>query len=361
MPEEPDPKKYHVLSSNMKKKLALFLVIFVFIISPLIMVKYYELAVTRPSQTANEATIDIGKGDSVSEISDELYTRGAINSGFLFNLYVFLTKSDKSLQAGIFTIPAGTSIKDLVEILKEGRDDKKITFIEGWRVEEFAREAAKAYGNIEYKKFLDLAKEHEGYLFPDTYLFNSDIEEEELVNYLLATFESKTEDVFTADKIKKTGLTKEQIIVLASIVERETRTDEEKPVIAGILIKRLNEGAKLEADATTQYAVALKEVCSNFYDQSDNFCTPTQEDLMEMDWWPSTLTIDDINFENQYNTRKVTGLPPAPISSVGLSSINGVVNYAETDYYFYLHGSNGDVHYARTLDEHNANIANYIN
>lgn len=361
MPEDPDPKKYHVISSSMKRKLALFLVIFVFIVLPLIMVKYYELAVTRPSQTENEITIDIGKGDSVSEISNELYSRGAINSGFLFNLYIFLTKSDKSLQAGVFTIPAGTSIKELVEMLKEGRDDKKITFIEGWRVEEYAREAAKIYQNIDYKKFLDLAKEKEGYLFPDTYLFNSDIEEQELVNYLHATFEKKTEDLLTEDKIKKTGLTKEQIVVLASIVERETRTDEEKPIIAGILIKRLNEGARLEADATTQYAVALKEVCPNYYDQSDNFCTPTQEDLMKMDWWPNILTFDDINFESPFNTRKNTGLPPAPISSVSLSSINGVINYAETDYYFYLHGSNGEVHYARTLDEHNANAANYIN
>ena len=285
-----------------------------------------------------------------------------IRSKYVFRFVVWKQGLTKSIQSGTYSLSKAQSLTEIAQTLTKGTDDVWVTVVEGLRREEVANVFAHSIDTaFDTKEFLTLTKGKEGYLFPDTYLFNSDIEEEELVNYLLATFESKTEDVFTADKIKKTGLTKEQIIVLASIVERETRTDEEKPVIAGILIKRLNEGAKLEADATTQYAVALKEVCSNFYDQSDNFCTPTQEDLMEMDWWPSTLTIDDINFENQYNTRKVTGLPPAPISSVGLSSINGVVNYAETDYYFYLHGSNGDVHYARTLDEHNANIANYIN
>jgi UPF0755 protein len=147
-------------------------------------------------------------------------------------------------------------------------------------------------------------------------------------------------DTFTA---KTSGLTPQgsnlsfaDSVILASILERETKTDAERPVVAGILINRLNLGMPLQVDATVQYAVGTSK-----------------------DWWP-ILTLEDLKVNSLYNTYKYAGLPPGPIANPGLSSLKAAFNPAQTDYLYYIHDPTGQIHYAKTLAEQNANIAKYL-
>ena len=139
---------------------------------------------------------------------------------------------------------------------------------------------------------------------------------------------------------KKTGLTWNEVITLASIVEREGRSDEDRPVIAGILLKRLKADWPLQADATLQYVLGYQ--------------------AFEKSWWKKSLTATDKTVQSPYNTYRNPGLPPAPISNPGLASIKAVVYSKESDYWFYLHDNDGRIHYARTLEDHNSNIAAYL-
>ena len=214
--------------------------------------------------------------------------------------------------------------------------------MEGWRVEEVAQEASEKFDNIGYAKFLDLAKDYEGRLFPDTYDFNSDVDEEKLIDAMLDNFKTKTADVLTAENLAKVGLSEDQAVILASIVEREVHVAEDQALVAGILIKRFKEGGLVGADATTQYAVA-----------------PKVEGGQKV-WWPKQLTAEDLASNSLYNTRKVAGLPPTPICNPGLQAIKAVVNPTQSKYYYYLTDANGVTHYAVSLDEHNRNIGKYL-
>jgi UPF0755 protein len=358
MPEPLDPARFHILTSKQIKILIICLVAFVVFVLPPSLYFYYTWAINRPSQTDREITFEIKNGQSVSQTAKLLAERGAVNSEFLFNLYVFLNKFDTNIQAGVYKIKAGTSVLGLVQMFQHGVNDTEIIFLEGWRIEEFARKASSTLPKIDYAKFVNLAKAHEGYLFPDTYTFSNDVTEEALLTVLLNTFELKAAPLLTTQALATTGLTKNQVITLASIVEREVSKAEDRPVVAGILLKRYRLGMKIDADATTQYAIALSRLCK---DVSVNVCTAPLEIFYEFNWWPKDLTQQDLASDSSYNTRKLVGLPEGPICSPSISAISAVVNSVPTDYYYYLNDRFGNIHYAATLEEHNNNIATYLN
>lgn len=344
-----DPTKFHILSPMQKKYALLGAVVFSLVVLPLLLVTYYNLAISRPAQTDKELTFEIKTGDSVYDIAHFLFLKKAINSEYLFILYVKLNGIDKKIQAGEYFIKPVNSVKDLGELFQHGVNDTQITFLEGWRVEEFARAASVKFPNIDAKKFIDLATKNEGYLFPDTYMVNKNIQEDALILDLTNTFETKTKDLWTPQKLAAVGMSKKEVLILASIVEREVSEPKDRPLVAGIFINRLKNGDRLDADATTQYAVALNHVA------------PTAQNLLTMNWWPKDLTQEDLALDSPYNTRKVKGLPPAPICSPSLSAISAVLSYVTSDYYFYLTDTEGVTHYAKTLREHEANIAKYLN
>lgn len=355
MTEELDPTKYHVLTPQKKKSVMLGLLFLFLVIIPALFFVYYKIAVWRPSQSGKEVTLEIGSGNSVFEIADTLATKETINSEFLFILYVFLNRGETNIQAGTYKIAAGTPLVKVIEQLQHGTNDVTLTFLEGWRREEFARVASKQLGKVDYKEFLDLTVDLEGYLFPDTYFVNKDIQDQDLVNLLRETFDDKTSEVLTPLNLNKIGMNKEKVMIFASMVEREVSKEEDRPVVAGILIKRWRDGMKLDVDATTQYAIVLKRLC-----KTEGYCIPTLDEFMQLEWWPKDLTKEELDFDSPYNTRFRVGLPPAPISSFSLSALNAVLNYQDTPYYFYLTDKAGVSHYAKTLVEHNANIAQYL-
>jgi len=356
MADELDPKKFHVLTKKKKILIAAISALFLLVILPPLGYWYYNFALDRPSQTSKEVTFEIKKGELVSDISDNLYEAGAINSKFLFNFYAISNHLDRNIQAGLYTIDAGTSIKELVRQFQHGTLDKSVTFLEGWRVEEFARKAALEFPNVDYYEFITLAKNLEGRLFPDTYIFNDDITTEEMIEHLTDVFDNKTKDLLSNEYLSKSGLTTEEALIFASILERETSAESDRPVVAGILIKRLQEGMKIDADATTQYVVANRDNSCNTQTLACNISV----DFSGIDWWKRDLTRTDLDIDNPYNTRENVGLPPMPIASVSLSALQAVVNYVPSDYYFYINDAQGNTHFAATLAEHEANIAKYL-
>jgi UPF0755 protein len=145
-------------------------------------------------------------------------------------------------------------------------------------------------------------------------------------------------------EISGSDLTLAGIVTLASIIERETKKDEERGVVAGILLNRLEIGMGLQADATVQYAIATIN------------CQGVTTDC---DWWPQ-LSKENLTVNSPFNTYRFRGLPPAPIANPGMSSLKAAINPQATDYLYYLHDPEGIIHYAVTLAEHNENVRKYL-
>jgi UPF0755 protein len=237
------------------------------------------------------------------------------------------------IQSGEFKLTPSYSLFQTVNTIFKGPVELWVTIPEGLRREEIVQKFANGLGKDAtfVTDFLQASKGKEGYLFPDTYLLPRDMTAATIVKKMTDTFASKTQNLKN-----NSGLSFDQAIVLASLLERETKTDAERPIVAGILIKRLNSDWPLQIDATVQYAVG----------------TPKN-------WWP-ILTLDDLSIKSAFNTYKNQGLPPFPIANPGISSIKAVLNPVESDYWYYIHDNSGQIHYAKTLAEHNANIAKYL-
>ena len=319
--------------SVFKFLITLFLVVSIFVAGLTVWVNWALAPVSTKKQ---EQTFVIKKGESVASIASRLQKGNLLRNALMFRIYLKMTGLDEKIQSGSFKLSTDQPVKNIALTLTRGRLDKWLTFVEGLRKEEVSETLAKNF-NIDKGKFL--AKAPEGELFPDTYLMPINASEDQI----LAIFRSNFEKKYNSDRQKiasEKGLTKQDVITIASIVERETKSKEERPIIAGILLKRWKEGIPLATDATIQYVLG-------FSDQ-------------EKTWWRKVLTEDDLKIDSSYNTRSRTGPPPGPICSPGLASIDAVLTPKESPYYFYLHDKKGQVHYAVTFEEHQENINKYL-
>lgn len=284
----------------------------------------------------------IAKGSSASQIGNKLQSAGFVKNGFAFKVYVQFTGQSAKLQAGEFRLSPSLSLFQTVDTLFKGPLEIWVTVPEGLRREEIADKFATALDKDStfVDGFLQASKGEEGYLFPDTYLFPMDASASAIVNKMIGTFESKTSNL----TVSGSNLSFKEAVTLASLLERETKTNEERPVVAGILIKRLEAGWPLQVDASVQYAVAT---------------TKCSVQGAKCDWW-APLTKDDLSINSPYNTYKFQRLPPSPIANPGLSSLQAAFNPTPSPYWYYIHDQDGKIHYAKTLEEHNANIAKYL-
>ena len=278
----------------------------------------------------------VAKGEGVRSIATRLSGQNLIRNPIAFFLLVKFWKIDDQLQAGDFRLNRAMGAVTIARELTHGIVDVWVTTLEGWRSEEIAGKLAKDL-DIPESEFFRYAKE--GYMFPDTYLIPRTATPAGIAQLFLDTFNKKVTSQVRRDA-QKTGLSFDQVITLASIVEREGRTDEDRPVIAGIFAKRIKAGWPLEADATLQYALGYQPA--------------------EKTWWKKEITAGDKLIASPYNTYKNVGLPPGPIANPGLASIKAVMYATDTPYWFYLHDAKGIAHYAKTIEEHGDNIAKYL-
>lgn len=286
------------------------------------------------SNDNNQVDFLIPKGTSVSLIGRNLEKEGLIKSATAFKIFVQLTNSQNKIQAGEFVLSPNLSLTQIVNELKKGPKEVWVTVPEGLRREEIALKFKDSLVKDDtfLQEFLKLTLDKEGYLFPDTYLFPKTASATQIVTKLSSTFETKVKEV-----------TFEQVI-MASMLERETFADSEKPIVAGVLYKRLKNGWPLQVDATLQYAVANSKC------QITNY---------KCDYWEQ-VAISNKTINSPYNTYENLGLPPAPIANAGQTSINAAINPEESDYWYYIHDNDGKIHFAKTLEEHNQNITKYL-
>ena len=304
---------------------AFFRVILLLIFGCLAVFVYWSWA-NQPVNLKNTApqAFVVPQGQSVKTIASRLKTNGLIKNELIFRLLVDRKNLSASLQAGDFRLSPAMNLEQIIEALTHGSQDYWITFPEGLRVEEYAQRLAEK-SNLNPQDFILAAKPYEGQLFPDTYLIPQSASVEDVVKLLVDTFKLKSP---TQDK---------QTIILASLIEREAKHETDRALVSSVFHNRLKLNMALQVDATVQYILG----------KTGN-------------WWPKDLTHENLQISSPYNTYLNPGLPPRPICNPGLASLQAALNPAQTAYLYYVSDSSGYNHYAATLDEHNANVAKYL-
>ena len=290
----------------------------------------------------------VPQGSSAAEVGIILYQKKLIRDPFVFRLASHIYGGARHIVAGAYQISPNRSMSEVLHILQRGPLDIWVTIPEGWRREQIAQKMlsvlvsqTKSFDPVE---FFSLTDGLEGHLFPDTYLIPQTADAATVVSLLTKTFAQKTKVLFTQSF--PDGLNQEEVLTLASLVERETGPDPtERALVAGILLKRLKAGWSLQADATVKYA-------------RDSFPITTGSWESYKFWQP--LSASDKSLNSPYNTYLHDGLPPGPIANPGLSAIKAVLNAQDSPYWYYLHDQNGHIHFAETYDQQNANVAKYL-
>lgn len=293
------------------------------------------------SQITETKRFVIKRNEPIAAIAERLHQEQLIKHPLIFRLVVWRGQLDRKIQAGSFELSPSMSAYQIAERMTQGVDDLWLTFPEGLRVEEMARILAQQPELSEYnqEEFLEQAKSLEGYLFPDTYLVPRSITVEALLSLLNNTFETKTTPIVD-ESIPPAATSLADVIVMASIIQREAGKDtSEMAHISGILWNRIKVGEPLGVDCTLQYIEGYNQATKS--------------------WW-SPPSVATKNSSSPYNTYRFAGLPPAPIANPGIAAIKASAQPIETDDFFYIHDNSGQIHYAKTLAEHNTNIQKYL-
>lgn len=301
-------------------------------------------------------TVKVPTGSSVGEIAEILEEEGVVRSSKAFRLFLKFSHPDAVFQAGSFVLRPSMTPEELADVLSVGIGQEMIVTIpEGFTVKDIdalltekklipAGDLMACAKTCDFSsfEFLPFAQKNslskrggllEGYLYPDTYfLVADDFHPKFFLERLLTTFRKRVLDRFQIE-LKRSHRSLHQIMTMASLIEEETRTDAERAVVSGILWKRFDAGRGLDVDAATRYI---------------------------LDKTTSDLTGADLNNASLYNTRKFRGLPPGPIASPSIKSIVAAIHPQESEYWYYLHGKDGRIHYAVTNEEHNINKYKYL-
>ncbi|HNV44959.1 endolytic transglycosylase MltG [Candidatus Woesebacteria bacterium] len=291
------------------------------------------------SSDQSTVTFIIPKGEATQNIAQRLKAEGLIRSPLAFRLALYQQGKQTSIQAGSFKLSPSMSVSELTQVLTKGTDDLWITIPEGWRREEIAASLVKQdLSEFDEQEFLVLTDGLEGQLFPDTYLVPKASTTASIVNLLVNTFESKVLTALAED-LASSQLDLNQILTLASLVQRESANEQDMPLIAGILFNRLEINMPLQVDATLQYVKGYS--------------------VAEQTWWSNPVAADK-NLASAFNTYQNPGLPPQPICNPGLAAIKAVLHPQSTTALYYIHDLADQIHTADTIEGHNANVNQYL-
>jgi UPF0755 protein len=311
--------------------------------------QYRQGDLDRPaSYDDTPVTFVVEPGESAATIAARLEELGLVTDGELFRMFIRYHEIDANLEAGEYVLRPNMTMAEIAETLQHARiEEVTVTIPEGWRAEQLAQMLARENivdgdeflalvrgGKFDYSLLRDRPEGSslEGFLFPETYRIPAQAAEpEDLIERMLSTLEER----FTPEMRQlaaERGMTIYEVITLASIVEREAVIAEERPLIAGVFLNRLEQGMYLRADPTVQYAKG--------YDATTG------------QWWPPVTPEDWEAVDSPYSTYLYSGLPPGPICSPGLSAIQAVLEPAGTEYLFFLAKGDGSHVFATTYEEH---------
>ncbi|MFA6908985.1 MAG: endolytic transglycosylase MltG [Patescibacteria group bacterium] len=327
-------------------------VFFVIILSLLF---FLYRAVVVDAETHRECTVAgmqfvVEKGDSLKVIGEKLEGAKLVSDKYIFIIYAMLKGKQTALQAGNYIFTNECSVSALLDTMTKGRamtSDVAITFPEGLRIDEVQKLfldngiaitiASYSIGDFTSSRDIMTAAPQtagvEGYLFPETYRFDPKKEDAHaMLQKMITQFETEISgDIFSA--ITQSGKKLHDVVTVASLIEKEVRTEKDKALVSGIIYKRLSLSMPLQIDATIAYLVKKKT---------------------------TKLTSQDIEIDSPYNTYLYKGLPPGPIASPGLSSIRAALYPEASEYLYYLSKPDGETVFSRTYEEHIAAKNKYL-
>ncbi len=259
----------------------------------------------KDSNSQEMSYFSVKKGEGIYEVGKNLKSQGLVNSTILFDLYVLGGANAKNLKAGDYEVSSSMSVAKIANMIIAGKTAKKvITIIEGWTVEDIQQYFKEK--NIEGS----VNKEEEGYLFPDTYEINLGDKAEDVVRAMENNFNAKlSQDL--RNEIAKQKKTVSEIVIMASLIEKEVRNYADMQMVSGILWKRIDNKMPLQVDSAKE-------------------------------------------------TYQYKGLPASPICNPGLDSIGAAIYPVKSAYWFYISAPSGETIFSKTLAEHNAAIKKYL-
>jgi len=283
------------------------------------------------------------EGMSLKKVADELERKKIIKSSTLFMLWARMMGYSRKIKAGEYLLSPNMPPLRIFEILTRGAViTHPVTIPEGFTNEDIA-DLLSRRGLVNKLQFLSLTTESallskygisgpslEGYLYPDTYLFARGLSASKTIDAMVKRFWQVVGPL--KGRVEDQGMKIEEVVILASIVEKETGSPKERPTIASVFLNRLRRRMRLESDPTVIYG--LKDFDGN-------------------------LTRKDLSKHTPYNTYRIRGLPPGPIANPGLESIKAVLYPARTDYLYFVSKNDGSHYFSKTLSEHNRAVARY--
>lgn len=278
--------------------------------------------------------VRIPQNASAKEVVALLTLQGIVKTPNVLYPLIRFAPGTSGIKAGVYDLHGRESAYGLARRLLTGDTgipETKITFPEGETVADMTLRIEEVFSKELAQSFYEEARQYEGYLFPDTYYFSVYVSSGDIVSRMKDVFELRTTALSTEAKEKSRSFS--DIVIIASLIEKETNTAEDRRIVSGILARRLSLNMPLQVDAVFGYIHQKRGY------------EPTREDL---------------KIDSPYNTYRYRGLPPGPIANPGLNSLKAALEPAETPYLFYLTGRDGAMHYARTFEEHKQNRARYL-
>ena len=315
------------------------------LISTLLALALAQQYLYRPLPTLPaERAFEIESGTPLARLSRELHDQGIIEYPFLFNLLARIKGFEQSIRQGEYELPAGATPDELLTLFVTGRTRQyRLTLIEGWTFAQALDEIQGSEGiepqllgmtseAIAQAMNLDVA-EPEGMIFPDTYFYatgDTDLQ-------LLLRASARMRDILDREwESRSSGLplaSPYEALILASIVEKEAANREQRGLISGVFLRRLQSGMRLQSDPTVIYGLGSR--------------------------FDGDLRSADLNETTPFNTYRINGLPPTPIALAGLDSIRASLHPTDSDYLYFVGANNGNHHFSETLEEHNAAVDCY--
>jgi UPF0755 protein len=305
---------------------------------------WFGLYFLQPANKAGvEQTVLVKDGMSVNEVAVRLEEKGIIKNKSFFLLWSRLKGYSKRIKSGEYSLSSAMPPAKIFYILTKGIIiTHPVTFPEGFSAEQIAETLAHSI-KVDKSAFLSLVhdpatlKKHgisgrslEGYLYPDTYQFGRKQSPQSIIDVMAERFNEVISPY--KDRIRQTGMTLEEVLTLASIVEKETGRPNERPLIASVFLNRIKQGMRLDSDPTVIYGIEK---------------------------FNGNITRDDLKRYTPYNTYVITGLPPGPISNPGLEAIKAVLYPADTEYLYFVAKNDGSHYFSKSLAEHNRAVMLY--
>ena len=314
--------------------------------------------VAKPADPADsrELTFVVEDGENAATVAYKLQDHGLVTDPELFRRVVQYWEADQDIQVGVYSLRRNMTMEEIMAQLQHGKlPEARVAIIEGWRVEQVA-EALEQAGVVSANEFLAAAAapqsgysflsdrpagapaSPEGFLFPDTYQFPKPARADQVIEILLRAFERRVPRELRETAADQ-GMSMYEVVTLASIVEREAVVAVERPLIAGVYLNRIQAGMYLQSDPTVQYAKG--------------------HDPATGGWWNPMVQEEAITVISPYNTFLNPGLPPGPICSPGLGSVEAVLSPTPSDYLFFYSKGDGSHAFAVTYEEHLKNEETY--